>query len=129
MIDDESESLNNKDEAIPNEINLLLESPKESLVGPPDKPDSEKDDRMNPLMRLIYIGICSIILYLFIEIGLFNISIGEMTAKDLLATVPGQMIIGIVCGLTESKIGISIFEKAKLNFGNDEKEVMVKTIS
>ncbi|HEY5556849.1 hypothetical protein [Acetobacterium sp.] len=85
-----------------------------------------EDDRMNPLMRLIYIGICSIILYLFIKIGLFNISIGEMSAKDLLGTVPGQMLIGIVCGLTESKIGISIFEKAKLNFSNDEKEVVVK---
>jgi len=68
----------------------------------------------------------SIILYLFIKIGLFNISIGEKSASDLLGTVPGQMLIGIVCGLTESKIGISIFEKAKLNFNNDEKKVVVK---
>ena len=74
---------------------------------------SIEEDKMNILMRLPYIGLCSLIFLLFIKSGLFNITLGDSSIKDaLLNNFEMQLLLGVIAGLLESKLGIKIYEKA-----------------
>lgn len=71
-----------------------------------------EEDMMEPCIRLIYIGICSLIVILFINSGIIAIKIGSMSLKNIKTNFELQAIIGISCGLIESKIGVNIYKKA-----------------
>lgn len=69
-------------------------------------------DMVEPIMRLIYIGICSLIFELFLACGIATISVGDITSAMVVDNAEIQMLIGVICGLIESKIGINIYKKA-----------------
>ena len=69
-------------------------------------------DMLEPLIRLVYIGICALIFELFLSCGIATITIGSITTESLKNNVEIQILIGIICGLVESKIGIDIYKKA-----------------
>lgn len=69
-------------------------------------------DMLGPVIRLIYIGICSLIFELFLSCGIATINIGSITTNDLQSSYKLQLLIGVICGLVESKIGIDIYKKA-----------------
>ena len=69
-------------------------------------------DMLEPLIRLIYIGICALIFELFLSCGIATITIGSITTESLENNVEIQILVGIICGLVESKIGIDIYKKA-----------------
>jgi len=71
-----------------------------------------EEDMMEPFIRLIYIGICSIILLLFLNTGFLSINIGNLSTSEIKVNNEMQCTIGILCGLIESKIGINIYNKA-----------------
>jgi hypothetical protein len=63
-------------------------------------------------MRLIYIALCSIIFLLFLDSGIIKIDIGTISTTEIGSKWEVQAIIGIICGLVESKLGINIYKKA-----------------
>lgn len=69
-------------------------------------------DLLEPVLRLIYIGICSLVFQLFILCGIATITIGNITTQNIKNDVEIQILIGVLCGLVESKIGIDIYKKA-----------------
>lgn len=69
-------------------------------------------DMLEPLIRLVYIGGCALIFELFLSCGIATITIGSITTESLKSNVEIQILIGVVCGLVESKIGIDIYKKA-----------------
>jgi hypothetical protein len=69
-------------------------------------------DMMTPYIRLIYIGLCAIIFELFLISGIFEIQLGSINTSNIDSDVLIQIIIGVICGLVESKMGISIYKKA-----------------
>jgi hypothetical protein len=71
-----------------------------------------EEDMMSPWIRLLYIGVCSIIFMLFLNTQLISISVGSISTTTIKTNCEIQMAIGVVCGLVESKIGINLHKKA-----------------
>lgn len=80
-------------------------------------------DMLEPIIRLIYIGICSLIFELFLSCGFVTITVGNITTESIINHEEIQILMGIICGLVESKMGIDIYKKANsvIEFG-EEKE-------
>ena len=70
-------------------------------------------DFMSPFIRIIFVGICSIIFALFINTEIIMVKIGSFSTNDIKNMKELQILLGILCGLTESKLGINIHQKAK----------------
>ncbi|MFR5632699.1 MAG: hypothetical protein ACLUFH_06890 [Monoglobales bacterium] len=69
-------------------------------------------DMLEPVIRLIYIGICALIFELFLSCGIATVTVGSITTSGLASDIQTQILIGVLCGLIESKIGIDIYKKA-----------------
>ncbi|MCR6515312.1 hypothetical protein M4I33_10575 [Clostridium sp. LY3-2] len=69
-------------------------------------------DLLNPLLRLIFIGICSIVLYLFFSCGIISFKVGSFTSEILPNSIEAQYLLGTLCGLIEYKIAVNIYNKA-----------------
>ena len=69
-------------------------------------------DMMSPWIRLIYIGACSIVFMLLLSTRLISIEIGFISTTTISTSRELQLVIGILCGLVESKIGVTIYKKA-----------------
>ncbi|MDO5151109.1 MAG: hypothetical protein Q4D76_17220 [Oscillospiraceae bacterium] len=76
-------------------------------------------DKMDPLIRLVYISISTVIFMLFLNIGLIEIKFGELETSMLFEDKESALIIGIICGLIESKIGVNIYKHAISVFESD----------
>lgn len=70
-------------------------------------------DNMNIYIRLPYIGICSLIFLLFLDSEILSFKIGSMSSEKINNTIEFQILIGIVAGLLESKLGVKIYEKVQ----------------
>ncbi|MBC3887858.1 hypothetical protein GH810_05995 [Acetobacterium paludosum] len=70
-------------------------------------------DRMEPTIRLIYIGICAIIFSLFLSSGIVALEIAGFSTANINESISTQIVIGLLCGLTESKIGSFIHSKTE----------------
>ena len=69
-------------------------------------------DMLEPIIRLIYIGICSLIFELFLTCGFATIKVGNITTESIKNYQEIQILVGIICGLVESKMGIDIYKRA-----------------
>ncbi|HHD2603648.1 hypothetical protein ACV3R5_06110 [Clostridium perfringens] len=69
-------------------------------------------DFLNPILRLILIGTCSIILYLFISCNIVSFKVGSFSSDLVNTSIEAQYLFGIICGLLEYKIAINIYDKA-----------------
>ncbi|RNC96143.1 hypothetical protein [Lysinibacillus halotolerans] len=72
-----------------------------------------EEDKMSIYIRLPYIGICALTFLLFLNSGIFNFQIGGISLNDIKTNIEFQLVLGIVAGLLESKLGVKIFEKAQ----------------
>lgn len=74
---------------------------------------SLEEDYMSIPIRIIYIIISSFVLLLLIRTGFLNISIGNSSIKEWIKeSSEVQLLLGILMGLLESKLGIQIYKKA-----------------
>lgn len=71
-----------------------------------------ESDGLTPWIRLIYIGLCSMIILLFLRIEIVTISINQISTKSINQSVEAQLALGIVIGLIEYKISEKLFKKA-----------------
>lgn len=69
-------------------------------------------DMMEPSIRLIYIGLCTVIFEMFLIAGIVEIKIGTITTINIQNDIMTQFLLGIICGLVESKLGINVYNKA-----------------
>lgn len=76
-----------------------------------------EEDMMSRYIRLIYVAICSIVFLLFLNSHIINIDIGKVSTSNINDSWQLQIIIGIICGLVESKLGINIYKKATTIIG------------
>ena len=60
----------------------------------------------------MYIGSCALIFELFLSCGIATITIGSITTESMKSNVEIQILVGVICGLVESKIEIDIYKKA-----------------
>lgn len=70
-------------------------------------------DMMNQWIRLVYIGVCSIILITFLNADIIKISVGLISSSNIKETFEIQASIGFICGLIESKLGLNIYKKVE----------------
>lgn len=73
---------------------------------------SLEKDKMNPWIRLIFISVASVIFVLFMNAGIVEIKIGGIDTATAFESLETAFIIGLICGLVESKIGVNVYEKA-----------------
>jgi hypothetical protein len=78
-----------------------------------------EEDMMKPWIRLVYIAICSVVILLFINSGIVTIKIGNFALEEIRNNHEMQVVLGIICGLVESKIGINIYNKAITIIGTE----------
>lgn len=71
-----------------------------------------EEDMMSPWIRLIYIGLCSAIFLLMLNTKILSISIGSLSTTAIKDSVELQIMVGVLCGLVESKIGLNLYKKA-----------------
>ncbi|PKM62031.1 MAG: hypothetical protein CVU99_00830 [Firmicutes bacterium HGW-Firmicutes-4] len=85
-------------------------------------------DRMKPTIRLIYIGICAIIFSLFLSTGIVALEVGDLSTANIKDSINTQFVIGILCGLTESKIGSFIHTKTATMLNSQTKALQPEEI-
>lgn len=71
-----------------------------------------EEDGLKPWMRLIYVCICSNVVLLFVNTNLIDIYIGTFKLSDVNNSVDLQILLGVICGLVEYKVGTGLFNKA-----------------
>lgn len=69
-------------------------------------------DGLNPSLRIMHNGLCSIIIMLFIKTQILSISIASFNTNSINYSSEMQMILGIIVGLVEYPISQKIFNKA-----------------
>lgn len=79
-------------------------------------------DRLEPTIRLIYIGICAIIFSLFLSSGIVALEVGGLSTANIANSISTQLVLGLLCGLTESKIGIYIHERTAAMLKSQKEE-------
>ena len=72
-----------------------------------------EEDFMSPFIRIIFVGICSIIFALFINTGIITVKFGNFSTAEIKNIKELQILLGILCGLVESKLGKNIHQKAE----------------
>lgn len=70
-------------------------------------------DHMTIYIRLPYVGFCALIFVLLLESNIFSFQIGDISSNKLSNTVEIQLLIGVIAGLLESKLGSNILEKVQ----------------
>lgn len=71
-----------------------------------------ENDRLNPIIRLIFIGISSVVLLLFIDSEIITFSVGGFKSQNISNSIESQILLGVITGLLEYKVSIGIFNKA-----------------
>ncbi|ELC8418778.1 hypothetical protein M3X99_01000 [Clostridium perfringens] len=69
-------------------------------------------DKLNPIIRLIFVGISSMILLLFIDSEIIKFQIGSITNNQITSSIKLQVLVGVIAGLIEYKLAINLFNKA-----------------
>lgn len=77
-----------------------------------------EEDKMAPLIRLIYVLLCSVLFTVLLRCGIFNIKFGNIDSANISTNIELQIIVGAMCGLVESKLGIKIYQKAESIVGD-----------
>lgn len=70
-----------------------------------------QSDQLEPLLKLLFIGISTIFLFLIIETQLINISFGKVD-KGMMKDIRVVFLFGGFCGLLDSRIPTTLYKKA-----------------
>ena len=76
--------------------------------------------KMTPAIRLIYISVAAIIFTLLMNVGIVDVKIGSVDMGTAINKIKHAFVIGTLCGLVESRIGIQIYKKAVLIIGEND---------
>ena len=69
-------------------------------------------DQMEPIIRLLFIYLSTCIFALFMMTGILQIKIGNVDTKNFTTDYKVSLLVGSICGLVESRIGVKIYKHA-----------------
>ena len=69
-------------------------------------------DMMEPVIRLMFVFVAAIILFFFMISGIIELKIGTLNTINSLKDYRVPLVIGIVCGLVESRVGVRVYKQA-----------------
>jgi len=70
-----------------------------------------KTDKFEPLLKLVFMGVTTLFVFLIIETGLINITFGNI-GKGIMTDIRVVFLFGGFCGLLDSKIPTALYKKA-----------------
>lgn len=73
---------------------------------------SIEDDRVEPSLRLVYVGLIAIVLTGFVTAGVVDIKIGGFSSGDIVKSGLAATVFGAICGFAEKVIGSSVLSRA-----------------
>lgn len=71
-----------------------------------------ESDGLAPPIRLVYIGLCSIIVLLFLKTEIAVITINNLSTESINNSIEMQLLLGIIVGLIEYQISEKLFKSA-----------------
>ena len=75
-------------------------------------------DMMEPIIRLVFIFLSAVIFLFFMIAGIIELKVGLLSTTEVLSDYRVPLIIGMICGLVESKIGIKVHKQASNIIGD-----------
>ena len=77
-----------------------------------DQLAAPEEDRMNPRMRLVYVGLLTLVFTAGLVFHAFTIAIGSVSTASLLNLPSLAFLIGVFCGISERALGERILKSA-----------------
>lgn len=71
-----------------------------------------EEDRLDPSIRLIFAGLLTLIVGLFLTTHAFIIKVGQMTTEQIGSDLKVALLIGVLCGISEKVLPSKISQKA-----------------
>lgn len=75
-------------------------------------------DMMEPLVRLVFIYASTALMTLFIISGMIEIKVGSLDTANMASDPKAPLVVGAVCGLVESRIGVRVYHHANSVVGD-----------
>lgn len=74
-------------------------------------------------IRLVFIGIVSIVFGMLVNNEIVTISFGELSLKTLFDSTQKTLLFGILCGIVDTKLAVNLYKKSEtiLNVKEDKK--------
>ena len=70
-------------------------------------------DRLNPIIRLIFAGLLTIVIGLFLSTGGLVMEMGTLSTKSFSSSPQVALLIGLLCGLSEQALSMKVSQRAK----------------
>lgn len=70
-----------------------------------------EQDRMSKPIRIIFIVLSSLVLYTILTSGIIEFKFGDFSSDNLMIW-KNQLLLGFIAGLLDSKLGLTLYEKA-----------------
>jgi hypothetical protein len=65
-------------------------------------------DLVSPTLRLIFVGVASLFLTLFLKSGIVSLTVGSLNTNSIDSNIEFQFLLGSIAGLLESKLAIDL---------------------
>jgi hypothetical protein len=69
-------------------------------------------DMMSPLIRIIFIGLTSLVFALMLKLGIINFSVGTFNSANICTNHETALLIGILAGIAETSLSKNLYGKA-----------------
>jgi rubredoxin len=69
-------------------------------------------DRLNPTIRLIFIGVISMMFVLFLNSDFITLAVGSLTIEAVMDSIDLQILVGIIAGLAGNKLATRLYNLA-----------------
>lgn len=72
-----------------------------------------EEDRLDPALRLVFVGVLTMFLVLVFATGFANVIVGGFSAASLLTSGSTAMLVGALAGLSEQALPAAMMERAR----------------
>lgn len=72
-----------------------------------------EQDRLSPPIRLVFAGLLTIIIGLLIATKALTLQLGDFTTANLASDIKVQLLIGLLCGISEQALSSKVSQHAK----------------
>lgn len=73
-----------------------------------------ESDGLAPPIRLVYIGLCAVVVMLFLRTEIAVITINKLSTKSINNSIDLQLLLGVIVGLIEYQISEKLFKSANV---------------
>lgn len=80
------------------------------------------EDRLNPFLKLLFVGVVAIFLLLFIQGQIVTFTIGGITSAEIFSKTELQVLLGAIAGLLGNNLAQGLYDKANDSIVYDKEE-------